>query len=176
MVALWQRCERAGLPSKFFLADSGQYRIARLPLIDGAVSYTMDGAAAVTKPLSAGVAEPSIGAMVLFDYPSTWNHILGDHAVTFRMLPLSSTETQVTTKWLVHKDACEGVDYDLTNLTKVWFATNEQDRWIVEGNQLGISSPAYKPGPYSAEHEGGVMQFVSWYSNFMEASLLKPRT
>jgi glycine betaine catabolism A len=175
MVALWQRCERAGLLSKFLIADSGQYRITRLPLLDNAVSYTMNGTAAVTKPLSARVIEPSVGSLVLFNYPSTWNHILGDHAVTFRLLPISPTETQVTTKWLVNKDAIEGVDYDLTSLTEVWVATNDQDRWIVEGNQLGISSPAYRPGPYSVEHEGGVMQFVSWYSNLMEARLLKPR-
>ena len=31
-------------------------------------------------------------------------------------------------------------------------------------NQRGILSPAYQPGPYSPEHESGVMQFVDWYS------------
>lgn len=175
MVGLWQRCERAGLQSKFLIADSGQYRITRLPLNDNAVSYTMDGNAAVRTPLSPTVIEPSIGAMALFKYPSTWSHVLGDHAVTFRMLPLSPTETQVTTKWLVNKDAVEGIDYDLTKLTEVWVATNDQDRWIVEGNQLGISSPAYRPGPYSAEHEGGVMQFVSWYSDLMKRRLSQSR-
>jgi Rieske 2Fe-2S family protein len=169
--ALWRRCEIAGLPSKFLLADSGQYRITRLPLIGDAVSYTMDGKAAVAKPLSPDVREPSIGAMVLFHYPSTWNHILGDHAVTFRVLPLGPTETQVTTKWLVHKDAVEGVDYDLQSLSRVWTATNNQDLSIVEGNQIGISSPVYEPGPYSAEHEGGVMQFVQWYCRFTETKL-----
>ncbi len=43
------------------------------------------------------------------------------------MLPLSATETMVTTKWLVHKDAVEGVDYDLEDLTHVWNETNDQD-------------------------------------------------
>ncbi len=171
MIALWQGCEHAGLPSRFFISDSGQYRVTRLPLVDQAVSYTMNGAAAVSKALSADVVGLSIGAMVLFNYPSTWNHVLIDHAVTFRVLPLSPTETQVTTKWLVNKDAIEGVDYDLTRLTEVWTATNDQDRWIVEGNQLGIDSPAYQPGPYSAEHEGGVMQFVDWYTSLMQARL-----
>ena len=73
----------------------------------------------VAKPLSKDVGETSIGSLVLFHYPSTWNHILGDHAINFRMLPLGPTETQVTTKWLVHKDAVEGVDYDLNRLTEV---------------------------------------------------------
>jgi glycine betaine catabolism A len=171
MQAHWRRCENAGLMSKFLMADSGQYRVVRLPLVDNAVSYTMDGTAAVSKPLSQDVKEASIGAMALFHYPSTWNHVLGDHAVTFRVLPIGPKETQVTTKWLVHKDAVEGVDYDLTRLTEVWMATNTQDLSIVEGNQIGISSPAYEPGPYSVEHEGGVMQFVDWYCREMESKL-----
>ncbi len=45
---------------------------------------------------------------------------MADHATTFRMLPLTPTTTQLTTKWLVHKDAVEGVDYDLKRLTEVW--------------------------------------------------------
>ncbi|TIW57556.1 MAG: Rieske (2Fe-2S) protein, partial [Mesorhizobium sp.] len=28
-------------------------------------------------------------------------------------------------------------------------------------------SPAYEPGPYSEQHEGGVIQFVEWYASFM---------
>ena len=43
------------------------------------------------------------------------------------MLPISATETELTTKWLVPEDAVEGVDYDLENLTRVWNATNLQD-------------------------------------------------
>lgn len=44
---------------------------------------------------------------------------------------------------------------------------------VVEGNQIGISSPAYEPGPYSAEHEGAVMQFVDWYCSLMVTELRK---
>ena len=45
---------------------------------------------------------------------STWNHFLADHSILFRVTPISATETEVCTKWLVHKDAQEGVDYDLS--------------------------------------------------------------
>jgi glycine betaine catabolism A len=138
-----------------------------MPLIEGAVSYTMSGKPAVKKPLSSDVTVGNIGTMLLFHYPTTWNHMLGDHAITFRVLPLGPEETMVTTKWLVNKDAVEGVDYDLEELTHVWNETNDQDRRIVEENAFGIRSPAYEPGPYSPDHEGGVMQFVEWYTNFM---------
>ncbi|MBE7186233.1 MAG: aromatic ring-hydroxylating dioxygenase subunit alpha [Methylobacterium mesophilicum] len=167
----WDRCEAAGLPSKFSIDQGGQFRTARMPLLRDAVSYTMSGKAAVNRPLSDSVLTPKIGTMLLFHYPSTWNHVLGDHAVSFRVLPKSATATEVTTKWLVHKDAKEGVDYSLDEMTKVWIATNDQDRRIIEENQIGILSPAYRPGPYSAVHEGGVIQFVDWYCDFMAKRL-----
>ena len=167
IAAHWEKCEAAGLPSEFRLSPCGQFRAARMPLIEGAESYTMSGARAVSRPLSGDVLESGIGTLLLFHYPTTWNHVLADHAVTFRVLPLGPELTQVTTKWLVNKDAVEGVDYRLDELTHVWTETNDQDRRIVEENAFGIRSPAYQPGPYSLEDEGGVMQFVEWYANFM---------
>ncbi|SCD23673.1 aromatic ring-hydroxylating oxygenase subunit alpha [Brucella inopinata] len=169
---LWKSCAIIGLPARFNMSEDGRYRITRIPLLRDAVSYTMSGKAAVKKPLSDKVAgSTNIGAMLLFNYPSTWNHLMADHAISFRVLPISAEETLVTTKWLVHKDAVEGVDYDLDELTHVWIQTNDQDRKIVEENAVGIHSPAYQPGPYSVEHEGGVMQFLEWYTNTMTPRL-----
>jgi phenylpropionate dioxygenase-like ring-hydroxylating dioxygenase large terminal subunit len=95
---------------------AGQFRNTRAPLLRDAVSYTMSGGPAVRRRLSEDAATDQIGTLILFHYPTTWNHVLADHAVTFRLLPLSATETTLTTKWLVHKDAVEGVDYDLKEL------------------------------------------------------------
>jgi Rieske 2Fe-2S family protein len=171
IVAHWRRCEAAGLPSLFRIADDCQYRLVRMPLIGDAVSFTMSGTPAVSRPLGDTGGLSAIGSLLLFHYPSSWNHVLGDHAVTFRVLPLGPTETELTTRWLVHKEAVEGVDYDLADLTRVWNATNDQDRRIVEENQRGILSPAYEPGPYSPAHEAGVMQFVDWYCELMQRRL-----
>jgi glycine betaine catabolism A len=169
--AHWARCEAVGLPSVFRLSDSGQFRTARVPLLDQAVSYTMSGRAAVGRPLSDGVTEPNIGSLLLFHYPSTWNHVLADHAVSFQVLPIGPMQTQVRTKWLVHKDAVEGKDYTIEDLTHVWLATNRQDQRVVEDNQIGIRSPAYEPGPYAPDHEDGVAQFVDWYCRTMQRGL-----
>jgi glycine betaine catabolism A len=169
--AHWDRCEALGLPSVFELSESGQYRSSRVPLLDNAVSYTMSGQAAVARPLSDAIAEPRIGSLLVFHYPSTWNHVLSDHAVSFQVLPIGPTQTQVKTKWLVHKEAVEGKDYTIEELTQVWLATNDQDRRVVEENQIGIRSPAYEPGFYSTEDESGVMQFVDWYCRTMQRGL-----
>lgn len=171
IAALWADCDARGLTSQFDMSSDGQSRLVRVPLLRDCESYTMTGRRAVTTPLSDDVQGGGIGALMLFHYPSSWNHVLIDHAVTFRVLPLTPLTTAVTTKWLVHKDAVEGVDYDLETLTHVWIETNNQDRRIVEDNASGVASPAYLPGPYSAVHEGGVMQFVDWYARTIEDRL-----
>jgi Rieske 2Fe-2S family protein len=171
ILAHWQRCEALGLRSEFQLSRDGQLRTTRMPLIGPAVSYTASGEAAVRRALSDEVsAAQQIGALMIFHYPSTWNHVLADHAISFRVLPLGPTRTQLTTKWLVHRDAQEGRDYELEELTRVWRATNEQDRRIVQENQIGVSAPLYEPGPFAEPQETGVRQFVDWY-----CASLKPR-
>lgn len=171
MVEHWEKCEAAGLPARFRIDEAGQFRATRAPLLRDAVSYTMTGKPSVKRNLSDRVNTDRIGTLMLYHYPATWNHVLIDHAVTFRVIPLGPEETAVTTKWLVNKDAVEGVDYDLQELIHVWTETNDQDRRIVEENAFGIRSPAYEPGPYSELHEGGVIQFVEWYAHFMEPRL-----
>ncbi len=162
----WARCEAAGLPSRFVHHPQMQWRLARIPLLNNAESYTMDTKAAVARRMGT-MPFNDAGSLLFYHYPNTWNHFLGDHAIVFRVLPISATETEVTTTWLVHKDAVEGVDYDLQNLTTVWMATNDEDRQVVEENQKGILSPAYEPGPYSTLQEEGVIQFVDWYVGLM---------
>jgi phenylpropionate dioxygenase-like ring-hydroxylating dioxygenase large terminal subunit len=169
----WTRCEGAGLPSRFVHDAEFQWRLARIPLLNNAESYTMSTKAAVARRMGA-MPFNDAGSLLLYHYPNTWNHFLADHAITFRILPVSATETEVTTTWLVHKDAVEGVDYDLKALTEVWLATNDEDRQVVEENQKGILSPAYEPGPYSPIQEEGVIQFVDWYCAVM-GRRLSPR-
>ncbi|WP_353472072.1 aromatic ring-hydroxylating dioxygenase subunit alpha [Salipiger sp. H15] len=166
----FNRLEAVGAVSRFQMSADGQYRLARMPLLDGAESYTMNGKIAVQKRLGR-IPFLEAGTLLKFHYPTTWNHFLSDHSITFRVTPISPTETEVQTTWLVHKDAVEGVDYDIENLTTVWEHTNDEDRRVVEDNQQGINSPAYEPGPYSASHEDGVNQFVDWYCATMTKRL-----
>jgi Rieske 2Fe-2S family protein len=98
---------------------------------------------------------------------------MSDHIVTFSVIPLSAGETLVRTKWLVHKDAKEGIDYDVKNLTAVWNATNDQDRALVEYSQRGAASSAYEPGPYSPYTEGLVEKFSDWYIQRLAAQINK---
>ncbi|MGP9642502.1 aromatic ring-hydroxylating oxygenase subunit alpha [Halomonas sp. AOP30-A1-24] len=145
-------------------------RLTRTPLLDGVVSMTMDGKPACNK-LMGRLTSPDMGSLRILHLPNSWNHFMGDHAVVFRVLPLGPQKTMVTTKWLVHKDAVEGVDYDPENMRRVWDATNDQDRQLAEENQRGINSKAYQPGPYSPTYEFGVIDFIDWYSERMLSNL-----
>ncbi|SFD68516.1 aromatic ring-hydroxylating oxygenase subunit alpha [Roseivivax sediminis] len=164
------KCEAAGLPSKFMMAPDAQWRFIRIPFLGNAASYTMDGKPAVSRRVGR-VSIDDAGSCLAYHYPSSWNHFLSDQGLVFRMTPISPTQTEVSTTWLVHKDAVEGVDYDLERLTEVWIHTNDEDRAIVEENQRGVNSPAYEPGPYSPQHEAGVIAFVDWYARTLQERL-----
>jgi Rieske 2Fe-2S family protein len=96
--------------------------------------------------------------------PNAWLHVMGDHAVTFSVLPIAPDRTSVRTTWLVHRDAVEGRDYDLENLTVVWKQTNDQDRVYVARAHRGVGDPDYVPGPYLPS-EYQVDAFCTWYTN-----------
>jgi Rieske 2Fe-2S family protein len=96
---------------------------------------------------------------------------MSDHIVTFSVLPIDAEHTLLRTKWLVHKDAVEGRDYDVQKLTEVWHATNRQDGALVELSQRGMASPAFEPGPYSPYTEELVEKFSNWYIERLRAVL-----
>lgn len=121
---------------------------------------TLDGRPAVARRFGV-LPDRELGDVLLYHYPSTWNHVMADHAVTFRMLPLGPDRTELRTTWLVPPG---GESDDLDRLTTVWLATNRQDTALVERVQRGVSSPAYRPGPYAPVEEDGVVQFVDWYA------------
>ena len=137
------------------------FKITHLPL-DGAGASFGTGGEQVSQKLMGSIHTPAFGDLSLHMQPNSWFHMLSDHAVVFRVLPLGPDKTVVRTTWLVHRDAVEGVDYDVDALTRVWRTTNDQDRVLVNGTQCGVASPSYEPGPYSMV-EDDVEAFVNWY-------------
>jgi glycine betaine catabolism A len=137
------------------------FHLSHLPLDGDGISFGPDGAQ-VSKKLMGSLSEAKFGDLSLHLQPNSWFHFLSDHAVVFRVLPVSSDKSIVRTTWLVHPDAVEGVDYDVDSLTAVWQATNLQDRELVNGTQNGVTNPGYLPGPYSLV-EDDVEGFVNWY-------------
>ena len=107
---------------------------------------TLSGPAAVSKRFD-GLPDREIGDVLLYHYPSSWNHFQADHCLVFRIAPLGVDRTELTTYWLVPEGSEAGIDYDRCTLTEVWEATNTQDAALVERAQRGVRSPAYRPAP-----------------------------
>ncbi len=137
------------------------FRIQREPLDGAGESFTRDGRA-VCRRLMGDLDTARLGRLSMHHQPNAWFHFLGDHAVTFCVLPLAPDRTLLRSTWLVHEDAVEGADYDPETLTEVWRQTNLQDGVLVARAQAGVSSPAYVPGPYTLS-EYQVDAFCTWY-------------
>jgi Rieske 2Fe-2S family protein len=171
------RWEAMGLPSarmeELDTRVTG-FRTQRLPLDRAGESQTMSTEVACKKLLGE-FTEKSLGGLSFWTQPNSWHHFMSDHVVSFSVIPLSPGRTLVRTTWCVHRDAVEGVDYTVENLTRVWNATNDQDRRLVEASQAGVASSAYEPGPYSPFTESLVEAFANWYVNRMRASLSAAR-
>ena len=149
--------------------DGWWHRIARLPLVDGAVSQTMDGKVASTK-LIGPFETPETSSLSIWTQPNSWHHFCCDHVVTFSLTPLAADKTLLRTSWLVHEDAVEGVDYDPANLSAVWQATNRQDGYLSALNHQGIRTDGYRQGPYAPE-EKLVENFKEFYVAQSRAAL-----
>jgi len=166
--AEWEAC---GLPSEAVESDvlrPTNYRTQRLIIAGAGESQTADARAAVRIPLGPTVASGS-GDVHLWGINS-WAHFMGDHAVIFSHFPLAPDRTLVRTKWLVHEDAVEGVDYDLANLTNIWTETNRQDAALVALAHQGARSAGYRPGPYSRFTERTLNDWTTWYVARMMAA------
>ena len=138
------------------------WQTARFALNKDCVSISMDGKH-IVKKLMCDINGGDVGSMRWAVDPHCFAHATGDHVFMFSAMPVGPNETHVVGKWLVHKDAVEGVDYDVDKLTELWTRTNLQDKELAENNQQGINSLGYTPGPYSQEAEMLAQRFVDWY-------------
>jgi Rieske 2Fe-2S family protein len=150
--------------------EGSWWQAMRFPLNDGAITLSMDGSLSCRK-LMCEVANGDIGSMRWALEPHCFAHATSDVTFMFSAMPTGPQETVVTSKWLVHKDAVEGVDYHLDELTELWTKTNLQDRDLCETNQRGVNSIGYLPGPYNEQAEALVIRFIDWYCDEAERYL-----
>ena len=149
-----------GLPHEPVQGD--WWQMSRIALNEGATTISMDGQLLVKKLLVEG-NNGSIGSFRWALEPNMFAHATSDQVFMCTFVPISATETHAYSKWFVHKDAVEGVDYNVDDLKEVWIKTNLQDRALAENNHRGVVSPGYTPGPYSPDAETLALGFTDWY-------------
>jgi Rieske 2Fe-2S family protein len=76
-----------------------------------------------------------------------------DYVMTHSLWPRGVDRTQIICEWLFHPAAIARADFDPDDAFAFWDLTNRQDWHVCEQMQLGLSSRAYRPGPYSHREE-----------------------
>lgn len=157
--AFYTRLRDRGIPDK--PQEGSWFSTGHVPLKANARSMTMDGQYDVRKLLSSDVVD--LGYLRWSLQSHCYNIALPDYVFTFSVMPVSAQKTKVHSKWLVHKDAVEGIDYRIDALRELWETTNNQDIVLTELNQRGVSSIGYEPGPYMPVAESWCERFTDWY-------------
>lgn len=149
------------------------FSVGHMPIKPGMKSITMDGEYSVKNLL---MNEEGLGALRWTIQPHCYNVGLPDYIFTFSAIPVGPEETVIHSKWLVQKDAVEGIDYTVDRLKRLWWQTNEEDVRLTEGNQRGVNSIGYRPGPYLEPAESGCSAFADWYCRKLEEHLTVERS
>jgi Rieske 2Fe-2S family protein len=85
-----------------------------------------------------------------------------DYGVIYRFLPKDVLETEMEVLWIVDGGAAADRGYDPEALSWLWDITSQADKKIIERNQQGVLSRAYRPGPFS-RMEPATRLFVERY-------------
>lgn len=117
-------------------------------LTDDAASMTMSGRAC---GVSVGDLPPDDLRRVYYYsiFPNTLLSLHPDYVMVHTVWPQAPDRTRVVCEWLFHPAALEAPGFDPDDGVAFWDMTNRQDWHVCELSQLGVSSRAYTPGPYS---------------------------
>jgi Rieske 2Fe-2S family protein len=84
-------------------------------------------------------------------FPSFFLTIQPDFVMVTRLSPQGVDRTDVICDWLFAPETVRSPGFDPSDGVEIWDVTNRQDWHMCELAQKGVSSRAYRPGPYSAD-------------------------
>jgi Rieske 2Fe-2S family protein len=115
----------------------------------GVTTMTLDGT--TRRPPLPGLGEQERRAVQYHTVlPNLLLSLHPDYMMTHLLWPRAADRTEVVCEWHFHPEAMSRDDFDPADAVAFWDLTNRQDWHVSELSQLGISSRAYRPGPYSA--------------------------
>src|ERR1051326_341465 len=83
-------------------------------------------------------------------FPNMLLSLHPDYVMAHTLWPETPDRTRIECEWLFHPNASVQPGFDPDDGVRFWDKTNREDWHICEMGQLGVSSRAYTPGPYSA--------------------------
>ena len=136
-------------------ADSGANDLVEGPFLGGYMTVTREHG---SMTLSGRACAIPVGDLPAEDYQRVYyytifpNMLLSlhpDYVMAHTLWPQAPDRTLIECEWLFHPDAAEQPGFDPDDGVGFWDRTNREDWHICEQSQLGVSSRAYTPGPYS---------------------------
>ena len=82
-------------------------------------------------------------------FPNMLLSLHHDYVMVHTLWPQSVNRTLITCEWLFHPDTLADPRWNIEDGVKFWDMTNKEDWHVCEQSQLGVTSTAYRPGPYS---------------------------
>ena len=86
-------------------------------------------------------------------YPNLLLSLHPDYMMTHALWPKAADRTEIVCEWHFHPKEMAKPDFQGEDAIEFWDQINREDWGISELSQLGISSRAYTPGPYSKREE-----------------------
>ncbi|HLK60797.1 MAG TPA: aromatic ring-hydroxylating dioxygenase subunit alpha [Chthonomonadaceae bacterium] len=136
-------------------ADSGANDLVSGPFLGGYMlvkpdcgSMTLSGNAC---SLPVGDLSPEDHHRVYYYaiFPNMLLSLHPDYVMVHTLWPEAPDRTRIVCEWLFHPDAAAQPDFHPDDGVLFWDQTNREDWHVCELSQLGVSSRAYTPGPYS---------------------------
>lgn len=113
----------------------------------GIDSMTMSGEACNT-PLGQISGEDLSRVYFYSIFPNMLLSLHPDYVMVHTLKPLAPDRTLIQCQWLFDP-ATAPLDFKAEDAVEFWHTTNRQDWEVCELSQIGVSSRAYQPGPYS---------------------------
>jgi Rieske 2Fe-2S family protein len=119
-----------------------------MELLDHAVTMSLTGeSGGVPIPDLPHPLERRVGYMTLFPNMLISPH--PDYLMTHRLVPLAEDRTWIECAWFFPAAAFEEPGFSPDYASEFWDVTNREDWGACESVQRNVSSPAYRPGPFS---------------------------
>ncbi|HZR78327.1 MAG TPA: SRPBCC family protein, partial [Chthoniobacterales bacterium] len=83
-------------------------------------------------------------------FPNMLLSLHPEYVMVHQLWPQSPERTLIICDWLFHPEAFNGKGFNPEDAIEFWDVTNKQDWHVCELSQQGISSRAYRPGPFSS--------------------------
>jgi Rieske 2Fe-2S family protein len=133
------------------IASRGPWQGGTMALRADAETVSLDGSRHGRPLLPGCTAEDARLVHDILVWPTLLLSLQPDYLLVYRLDPVAPRQTRVTASIHFAPDGEPGPAADVFDF---WDLTNEQDRRVCEGQQLGVESRGWRPGRYATVEDG----------------------